>query len=333
MTKVVVTGGAGYVGSHVVWALKEAGFHAQIIDTYTNGGHLSNVAGFPVLSLGYETLAAEYVLKQADAVIHCAASTSAPESMQDPGAYYRNNIGLMVFLLDRLKVKKTPVVFSSSAAVYGRAPASGLVTEDHLLDPPNPYGATKMIGEMMLRQWGLPHIALRYFNVAGADSSMRCGPRGDRGSLFSNILKASRQGRPVTLHMAEGDTPDGFPVRDFIHPSDLAQAHVSAVKALLEGRHYNCAMNVGTGQGHSVRQVFQQFRTCDPKLGSLIDAPRQGDPSFVVADASRITNLLGWKPTSLSLLPHMVGSAWRWDQKLREERERPKVDRLPEMGN
>ncbi|QXN72686.1 UDP-glucose dehydrogenase [Rhodobacter phage RcZahn] len=316
MTKVVVTGGAGYVGSHVMLALKACGYQPHAIDTYTGGGHPNNVLGMPVVNLPYQSRGVDHILRQADVIIHCAAQISAPESVRNPGEYYRSNVGLMTYLLDLAKAKGTPIVFSSSAAVYGPVDETGVVREDHVLQPPNPYGWTKLVGEMMLQQWGLPHVSLRYFNVAGADPELRCGPRGDRGSLFSNILKASKNKTPVTLHMASTNTPDGFPRRDFIHPTDLAMAHVCAVEALLSGKTPNRAFNVGSGQGHSIMSVFKQFKTCDPTLTNIIDEPRPGDPPNVVADPSLIEQVLGWKATLLSSLPSMVGTAWKWDQQI-----------------
>lgn len=315
MKKIVVTGGAGYVGSHVMWALHDCGYKPQAIDRITGGGHRDNLKGLPLIATHYTSPAVEHVLADADAIIHCAALTSAPESVEQPGEYYRQNVGDMTYLLDIAAKHSIPVIFSSSAAVYGPGALDGIVRENHMIKPPNPYGSTKAVGEGMLHDWGLRYVALRYFNVAGADTQMRCGPRGDKGTLFSNIIKAARAGKPVTLHMAAGDTSDGFPRRDFIHPTDLAMAHVAAVEALLEGQEINEALNVGSGQGHSIMEVVKQFRTCCQGLEDLIDEPRPGDPANVVADPSRIEKVLGWRATEWSTLPKMVGSAWRWSLK------------------
>lgn len=319
MLNVVVTGGAGYVGSHVMWALHEAGFYCHAVDRLTGGGHCVNLMGLPFTPLSYEERLTRPLLERADAIVHCAALTSAPESVDHPGRYYRENVNDMTFLLDIAASRDIPVVFSSSAAVYGEAGPDEVVSERHQIDPPNPYGMTKAIGERMLLDWGVPHLSLRYFNVAGADSFLRCGPIGYRGSLFSNILTHAIKGTLFTLNRASGETPDMFPVRDFIHPTDLARAHVKALDALVSGVTKNQPLNVGSGQGHSIKEILDEFMLYAPDLRVRVGDARKGDPSSVVADVSLIKRVLGWEATPLSGVREMVRTAWEWEQKISEK--------------
>lgn len=308
----LVTGGAGYVGAHVVRALTERGVPAVVFDDLSTGC-ADRVADSPLVrgTLLDEALLVS-TLRDHDVagVMHLAARKQVPESMTAPLYYYRENVeGLRSLLSAMQRTGVDRMIYSSSAAVYGSG-HHGTVTESSACQPANPYGTTKLVGEWMLRDqaWacGLRYVALRYFNVAGAGE-----PRlADRTctNLVPLVLRAVATGARPKVFGADYDTPDGTCVRDFVHVADVASAHVAATELL----HGACAelFNVGVGHGHSVRDVLATVAAVTGlPVHPQIVGRRAGDPAQVVADVTRIRERLGWRATHD--LTSAVSSAWQ----------------------
>ena len=319
---VLLTGGAGYIGSHVVRALQAAGCKCVVVDNLSNGHPQA------IESTHTELIAADVAEKDSlinamrkheiEAVIHLAAFIEAGESVERPDKYFRNNTIIGLTLLDAMRecgVGK--IVFSSTAAVYG-APRRVPIEEDDRLEPINPYGASKLCVEFMLRAYatafGLGVVALRYFNVAGAD------PAGDIGEAHSPethliplILQVPLgQRKDIKIFGEDYDTPDGTCIRDYIHVCDLADAHVQGINAIEAGKVK--VYNLGNGEGFSVKQVIDTSRDV---TGAAIDsesAPRRpGDPPRLVASSQRAMAELDWKQRYPDLKT-IVQHAWKWHQ-------------------
>jgi len=317
--RLLVTGGAGYIGSHAVKRLAAAGFEPIVFDNLQTG-HRSSVRWIPLvqgdLCVGSQIreVLAEY---RPDAVVHLAGSAYVGESMQRPRDYFRNNVVASLNLLDAMVDARVQyVVFSSSCATYG-VPERVPLTEDHPQRAISPYGESKLFVERALRwyanSYGLRFAVLRYFNAAGADLD------GDLGEvhhpethLIPLAIQAALGLRPfVEVHGTDYPTPDGTAVRDYVHVADLAKAHVQALQYLLAGGE-NVALNLGTGQGHSVLEVLVQIGRMGERPVPVRSGPRRpGDPPVLVADAARAEQVLGWRP-ALSDLDTIVQTAWRW---------------------
>jgi UDP-arabinose 4-epimerase len=264
----------------------------------------------------------EEVLKKykPSAVMHFAAYAYVGESVENPGKYYRNNVAGTVNLLEALRdndIKK--LIFSSTCATYG-VPERNPIPEDHPQDPINPYGASKLMIERVLRDFdaahGLRSISLRYFNAAGADPDAEIGEDHDPEThLIPLVLDAAAGIRPhITVFGDDYDTPDGTCIRDYIHVADLADAHLLALKSLENGA-ASTAFNLGNGQGFSVNQVISTARrVTDREIPVKTGARRAGDPPQLVGDASRAIAILGWKPR-FAALEDIVQSAWKWHQR------------------
>ncbi|MFN2546967.1 MAG: UDP-glucose 4-epimerase GalE [Myxococcales bacterium] len=318
--RVLVTGGAGYIGSGVVEELIRAGHGAVVFDSLYKGHReaVHSDAAFVHADLIDAELLRE-ALGGVDAVVHMAADSLVGESVRDPAKYYRNNVVAGLALLDAMRstgVKK--LVFSSSAAVYGE-PEKQPIAESDPTAPTNPYGATKLAFEHALRwysaAYGLRSISLRYFNAAGATA--RCRERHDPEThLIPLVLQAALGVIPeVTVFGTDYPTPDGTCVRDYIHVSDLARAHVTALEALAGG-HRGGAYNLGCGgTGYSVKQVVDVARAvCDRDIPIRYGARRAGDPAILVASSDRIIRDLGWRPR-LQDLREIVASAWEFQRR------------------
>lgn len=325
--RVLVTGGAGYVGSHVLLRLAARGHAAVALDNLY-AGHAWAVGDVPLLRVDLGDRAAlGRVLEEGkfEAVIHCAAHIWVGESVREPARYYRNNTCNAIGLFDlcaRHGVRD--VVLSSTAAVYGE-PDKPLIDEDTPLAPINPYGASKMMAERALadiaRAHGLRFVALRYFNVAGADGDGRLGEATPDNSHLIKVACETAIGlRPcMRINGTDYPTPDGTCIRDYVHVDDLAEAHVLALDYLAAGGRSG-ALNVGYGRGFSVREVLDTVRRVSGVAFPIIEGPRRpGDPPILVADARRIVAGLGWRPRHDDL-EHIVATAWRWEQRLREIR-------------
>lgn len=320
MAKILVTGGAGYIGSHTRYFLEKHGYSVIVVDNLSRG-HRENVPEQQLRILDLrDTGRLEELMKSEsiDAVIHFAAYIAVGESTQAPELYFDNNVcGSLSLFEAMLRAGVKRVVFSSTAAAYG-IPKKVPIPEDEPYAPINPYGESKVMVEKILewldRYREFRGIRLRYFNACGAEPSAGLGERHDPEThLIPLILRAVQTGEPVTLFGDDYSTPDGTCIRDYIHVSDLAEAHIQAVEHLLHGGHSG-VFNVGTGNGHSVKEVLNAVervtrRTVPYKMGPR----REGDPPRLIADPQRALEGLGWRATR-SDLDRIVSDAWRFAQ-------------------
>lgn len=316
---VLVTGGAGYIGSHTCKALAEAGYLPVSIDNLSLG-HRWAVQWGPLIEAD---LLDEQAVRQAlteygiGAVIHFAASAYVGDSMRDPAFYYRNNVLTTLVLLDAMRaIGVRDIIFSSSCSVYGNT-SQVPIDESHVTAPLSPYGQSKLDGENALRwygqAYGLRWMALRYFNAAGADAAGDVGEDHDPETRLvpRAIMAAMGSAEPLSIFGDDYATPDGTAIRDYIHVSDLARAHVRALGALAGGAQSQ-VLNLGTGRGYSVREVIVQVgKALCREVPHAVGPRREGDPAEVVADASRAARVLGWTPEESSL-EAIVTSAARW---------------------
>jgi UDP-arabinose 4-epimerase len=338
VTGVLVTGGAGYIGSHTCKALQRAGFAPVAYDNLSRGN--AEAVQWGPLEIGElndrDRLAAVMGRHDIRAVIHFAAFAYVGEASENPALYYRNNVGGTASLLEVMRACGIyNIVFSSSCAVYGM-PSSVPIAEDCPPAPINPYGATKAICEQMLKECAaasaLRFIALRYFNAAGAD------PDGEIGECHvpeTHVI-------PLLLNVAAGDKPhftifggdyptaDGTCIRDYIHVADLAEAHVAALRALRGNSAENVAFNLGTGRGWSVRELADTVRDVVKRpLPVRIGPRRPGDPPRLVADPARARARLGWHPR-YSDIATQIAHAWAWRQGARRSWKRMQAKSQPQ---
>jgi UDP-arabinose 4-epimerase len=315
---VLVTGGAGYVGSHACKALARAGFLPVVYDNLERG-HAWAVKWGPLErgDLGDAARLAAVVESHAPvAAMHFAAYTYVDESLRRPDLYYRNNVvGALVLLEALRRAKVAALVFSSTCAVYGM-PQSDRLAEDHPHAPITPYGASKSMIERVLRDYaalGMRTAALRYFNAAGADPELEIGEAHEPEThLIPLAIRATLgQAGPITVFGTDYPTPDGTCIRDYVHVSDLADAHVEALKRLLAGAD-SFACNLGVGRGASVREVIAAVEASVGRPAPVAYGPRRpGDPHALVADPSLAGRLIDWKPTRSSLR-QIVDTAVGW---------------------
>ena len=324
--RVLVTGGAGYIGSHTAKALAHAGFEPVAYDNLSEG-HRWAVQWGPLVKgdLADATLLKNTLKHHSiEAIIHFAAFAYVGVSMVEPRKYFQNNVTDALVLLDTaIDAGIRTLVFSSSCAVYG-VPESLPIPESNPKNPLSPYGESKLFLERVLGwydgAYGLHSACLRYFNAAGADASGEIGElHRCETHLIPLVIEAALKRRgPVEIFGTDYPTPDGTAVRDYIHVSDLADAHVLALKRLLD-RKESFAANLGTGQGISVNEII---RSVEKHSGITVPSRqgprRQGDPPALVANAAQAHSLLGWKP-SRSTIDEIVASAWRWHQKITDE--------------
>jgi UDP-glucose 4-epimerase len=323
---ILVTGGAGYIGSHVVRQLRERGERVVVLDNLSSG-YRSAVLGAPLVvgDTGDRELVANLLRDHAvGTVLHFAAHTIVPESVSDPLKYYRNNTCATRNLLeqcDRAGVRR--FVFSSTAAVYG-IPDAGLAREDSPTAPINPYGTSKLMSEWMLRDLAaasqMRYVVLRYFNVAGSDPGGRIGHSAPAATLLVKVACQQAAGlRPaISIYGTDYPTPDGTGVRDYIHVEDLADAHLRALDYLDDGGE-STTLNCGYGHGYSVREVLRMVERVHGQSLVVNEAPRRaGDPPTLVAHASRIRELLGWSPR-FDDLETIVRTQLEWEWRLGRE--------------
>ena len=317
--RVLVTGGGGYVGSHVVLALLDAGIEPVVFDNF-EAGYRDAVATDQVVEgdlLSEADLERAFALGPFDAIVHCAALANVPDSFANPAKCYAVNItGGLNVLAAALRHETGALVFSSSAAVYG-PPDATPIPEDHPHRPISPYGFTKLAFERILTDFDaaypLRSLSLRYFNAAGADLAGRAGERHDPETHLIPIILQHLRGDRDRIYVFGTDypTPDGSCLRDYIHINDLADAHVLAVQALAQGA-ATAQLNLGAGEGHSVLQVIATAeRVTGIKVNVVEGDRREGDPPVLVADSSRARELLGWTPKHSSL-ETIIESAWKW---------------------
>lgn len=320
---VLVTGGAGYIGSHVVKQLGEAGESVVILDNLVTGFRRAVLYGKLIEGNTGDRELVDRIIRehQVDTVMHFAAHTIVPESVADPLKYYRNNTCASRNLLDccqRAGVKH--IIFSSTAAVYG-IPANGLASEDSPLSPINPYGTSKLMTEWMLRDlsaaFGVRHVVLRYFNVAGSDPAGRIGQSTEKATLLIKVACEVAVGKRshVSIFGTDYPTADGTGVRDYIHVDDLASAHLKALEYLRAGGK-SATLNCGYGHGYSVREVLRAVnRIHGSSLHIREESRRPGDPPVLVAQADRIKTVLGWQPR-FDDLDFIVKTSLDWERVL-----------------
>ncbi len=322
---ILVTGGAGYIGSHVLLQLTERGERVVALDNLCTGFRQA-VRDVP-LAVG-DVADPELVMRvlrehDVDTVMHFAANTIVPESVRDPLKYYGNNTCATRNLLAAcLRGGVRRLVFSSTAAVYG-IPAGGIADEAMALAPINPYGTSKLMSEWILRDLAavsdFRYVSLRYFNVAGSDTRARIGQATRQATLLIKVACEAIVGKRshVSIYGTDYDTPDGTGVRDYIHVEDLAAAHLAALEYLRRGGG-TAVCNCGYGHGYSVREVLESVRRVAGRpLAVREEARRAGDPPTLVARADRIRELLGWQPR-LDRLDGIVESSLRWEEKLQQ---------------
>jgi UDP-arabinose 4-epimerase len=320
---VLVTGGAGYIGSHACKALARAGYRPVVFDNISRG-HREAVRWGPLIGgdiADRDRLAAALDEHEISAVMHFAAYAYVGESMADPAIYYRNNLGGTLSLLEAMREAAVDtLVFSSTCATYGR-PDSVPIRETAPQRPVNPYGETKLAMERALHwyaeAYGLRSVSLRYFNAAGADPDGEIGEMHEPEThLVPLVLQTALEQRShIEVYGTDYPTPDGTAIRDYIHVQDLAEAHLRALEYLLAGGG-SAAVNLGTGRGHSVREVVRVAETISGRRVACHDASRRaGDPPVLVADASLAAELLGWR-AQISDLETIVRTALAWHARL-----------------
>lgn len=321
---ILVTGGAGYIGSHLVMALLEKSEdvivfdslelgHAETIETLKKYGNLKFVKGN---LKNLDDIRGVFLVNKIDSVVHFAAYSQVAESVKNPQKYYYNNVyGTLNLLNAMLEFNVKKIVFSSTAATYGE-PVYTPIDENHPQSPINPYGNTKLMVEKIMddydKAYGLKSVRLRYFNVAGADSQTRIGEWHEPEThLIPNVLKA-KEDKVFKMFGTDYETKDGTCVRDYINVEDLAQAHIKALEYLRDGGETNF-FNLGTTEGNSVKEVFEACETIKGSKIPLEICPRRGgDPAILVADNKKAKEILGWKPEHD--LKDCIETAYLWEK-------------------
>jgi UDP-glucose-4-epimerase GalE len=322
-TSVIVAGGAGYIGSHMVRMLRDSGWRPVVVDNLATGyADAVRADEFRQGDIGDRAFMSEVIREfQPQVVMHFAASSLVGESMQHPAKYWRNNLLQTMSLLDTmLEHGVQQFIFSSTAATYG-TPVQVPIPESHRTEPINPYGHSKLAVEHLLQDYSAAHgmrsISLRYFNAAGAHPDGSLGERHEPEThLIPLVLQVASGRRPfISRFGSQHATPDGSCVRDYIHVQDLCSAHLLALKALQAGAATN-VYNLGNGLGHSVNQVIEAARrvTGHP-IPMRDDPPRAGDPPSLVADAQRARSELGWTP-QYEDIETIIAHAWLWEQRM-----------------
>ena len=321
---ILVTGGAGYIGSHMVWHLVDAGERVVVVDNLSTGFSwaVSPEATLVRGDCGDEALMMRLIAEQAvDAIIHFAGSIVVPESVSDPLGYYFNNTVKSRALIEAaVKARVRHFIFSSTAAVYGM-PKAAPVAEDAELMPISPYGRSKLMTEMMLADTAVAHdfkyVALRYFNVAGADPAGRTGQSTRGATHLIKVACETALGKraEITVYGTDYPTADGTCMRDYIHVSDLVAAHAEAL-AFLRAGNVSLVANCGYGHGFSVLEVIDTVKRVSGKdFRVILGDRRPGDPAAIVASPARIEERLGWRPRYADL-DTIVDSALRWEKAL-----------------
>jgi len=322
MKNILITGGAGYIGSHVVAALGERGYAVLTYDNLSKGHRDAVLQGELIVGDLADTALLEKTIKdfRPDAVMHFAAFIEVGESVREPLKYYHNNAANAINLfssMEKFGVRK--LIFSSTAAVYGN-PEKSLITEESPIRPINPYGQAKTFVEKVLQDAstakGLRYVALRYFNAAGADPRGRIGERHDPESHLIPLILETALGKrkSIEIYGTDYQTPDGTCIRDFIHVMDLADAHLRALQYLFEDGESD-VFNCGYGHGYSVREVIETARAVTGvAIPTVHTGRRPGDPAVLVADSTKLKKKLNWIPRHDDL-EYIIRTAWEWERK------------------
>jgi UDP-glucose 4-epimerase len=319
--KVLVVGGAGYIGSHMVKMLGQLGCSVTTLDDLSYGHRDAVLCGdFVEGSCGNRVVLDAVLSRGFDAVMHFASFIQVGESVQHPNKYYLNNVVNTLMLLDGMRahgVKR--FIFSSTAATFGE-PKYTPIDDCHPQQPINPYGRTKLMVEQLLgdydKAYGMKSVCLRYFNAAGADPDGQLGERHDPEThLIPLVLQAASGRRPhISVFGRDYDTPDGTCIRDYVHIADLCEAHWLALQSLMNGVDSQ-AYNLGNGNGFSVQEVIDTAERVTGRKIPVVDAPRRdGDPARLVADSTLARKQLGWQPQYADLAK-IIGHAWKWEMR------------------
>ena len=324
--KILVVGGAGFIGSHMVKMLLELDYQVSTFDNLSSG-HRDAVTGgnfFEGDLANQDDLRSVIKNNSFDCVMHFASSIEVGESIIDPKKYYRNNLINTINLLNQIiRSKIQYFIFSSTAAVYGN-PKSIPISEDHIKDPINPYGNTKLMIERVLndyrRAYDLKFISLRYFNAAGCDPDGLLGERHEPETHLIPLVLRAASGRNKSIKVFGNDyeTKDGTCVRDYIHVHDICDAHIKSMRYLMDGGHSQC-INLGNGSGFSVNEIIETAKKVTNKDFNIISENRRiGDPDILIADSSRAEKILNWKPI-YSSLDEIVSHAWDFEKNYQVE--------------
>lgn len=321
-TKILVAGGAGYIGSHFVARAREKGFAVVVVDNLVTGHRAAVPQDVPFYEVDIRdraALLAVFEKESPDAVVHFAASSLVPESMEKPLKYFDNNTYGMICLLDVMKDTGTnKIIFSSTAATYG-IPETIPIKETDPTNPINPYGESKLQMEQIMgwsdKAYGIKGVALRYFNVAGAIEDGSIGEdHTPETHLVPNVLFAALGKKDkITMFGSDYDTPDGFNVRDYVHPIDLADAHLLALE-YLQKENRSDVFNLGSSTGFSVKQMVDAAEAVVGKpIPQEVGPRRSGDPDTLIADSTKARTVLGWSPQYDSV-EDIIRTAWKWTQ-------------------
>lgn len=321
MNDILVIGGAGYIGSHMVKLLLRAGYRVTVLDDLSGGFRDAVPQGLLVEGSIADTNLLQGLFAQTRfaAVMHFASFIQVGESMTNPAKYYANNVASTLVLLDAMRhANVDKFIFSSTAAIYGD-PAYSPIDELHPKQPINPYGRSKWMIEQVLDDYGSAYgfksVCLRYFNAAGADPEGTLGERHQPETHLIPLILQAAAGRRAAISVfgSDYDTPDGTCIRDYIHVSDLCDAHLLALRHLLDGKE-SLRLNLGNGQGFSVSEVIAAVRRVTGRDFAVKQEPRRaGDPPRLVADARQARAALGWQP-NFAELDGIIADAWRWEQ-------------------
>ncbi len=330
---VLITGGAGYIGSHTAKLLAMAGLQPVVVDNLQRG-HRQAVKWGPLVEADIaDRSALQKIFRQypIEAVIHFAAFAYVGESMRSPELYFRNNVFNTLNLLEVMRDEGVPkIIFSSSCATYG-IPRHIPISEDHIQQPVNPYGESKLMAERLLawygKIYGVSWVALRYFNAAGADPDGELGENHDPETHLIPLAISAALGRipHVEIYGSDYETPDGTAVRDYLHVTDLASAHLAALRYLGAGG-TSAAFNLGAGSGHSVRDVVAMVERVAGRRVPIREVPRRpGDPACLVAEYAKAARELGWHPGHSSL-QEIVETTWNWGRNFFLQPDKPRAE-------
>lgn len=310
---ILVTGGAGFIGSHIVHALISRCMEVVVVDDMSTGQYAAVHPDAKFYQWDYGDID-KIPLGKIDTIFHTAASSSVPESMMIPMEYYENNVMKTKRLIDFAVDRDIPIVFSSSAAVYGQPTEDRMSVTKTATNPINPYGETKLICERMLRYSGVRHVSLRYFNVAGAMNDINIGPLNpDDAHLITRVVRSYLDKRPFTIYGDDYDTKDKTCERDYVHIMDVVMANARAAKLLVQGKIRSATVNIGTGVGTSVREICDHYKD----LETVTTGRRPGDPSRLVADITETEEVLGLKP--MGTLKQMIEDQEKWERHVRSK--------------